>query len=172
MRKTVMVALSSLTMACSGSSEPELPGEDAFAALLAGTAQTFVLSIVEDQRTDPIITFDHQCGGIRRQTLMRDTIQLFPNGDARRGLQIEHRANGDVVGDSHIAAIGRWTSDSPSLKSGSHLSLQLTPPTGSSYLLTLKVIGRAGLSTYSALGGICDGSTLDGRSAEFFWTHR
>ena len=172
MRKTLMVAFSSLTIACAGSSEPELPAGDAFAALLAGTAQTFVLSIVEDQRTDPIITFDHQCAGVRRQTLIRDTIQLFPNGDARRGLQIEHRANGDVVGGSHISAFGNWTSESPALKSGSHLSLQLAPPTGSSYSMTLKVIGRAGLSIYSALGGTCTGSTLDGRSAEFVWTYR
>ena len=171
MRKTLLVGLS-LTIACSGSSEPVLPGEDAFAALLAGTAQTFVLSIVEDQRTDPIITFDHQCAGTRRQTLMRDTIQLFPNGDARRGLQIEHRANGEVVGGSHLAAIGTWTSESPSLSSGSRVSLHLTPTSAPSYLMTLKVIGRAGLSTFSALGGICNGSTLDGRSAEFVWTYR
>lgn len=172
MRKIVMAGMSSLTIACSGSSEPVPPGEDSFAALLAGTAQTFVLGIVEDQRTDPIITFDHQCAGIRRQTLVRDTIQLFPNGDARRALQIEHRADGEVVGGSYIVASGGWTASSRSFASGSHVSLQLTPPTSSSYLMTLKVIGRAGLSTYSALGGVCSGSTLDGRNAEFFWTNR
>ena len=172
MGKFAMVGWLSLTIACSGSSEPVVSGNDPFAALLAGTTQTFVLSLVEDQRTDPIITFDHQCAGVRRQTLVRDTIQLFPNGDARRGLQIEHRANDEVTGGSHIAAFGTWSSESPSLRSGSRVSLQLTPPSASSYLMTLKVIGRAGLSTYSALGGICDGSTLDGRSAEFVWTNR
>jgi hypothetical protein len=164
MRNPAMFGLVVLSIACSGSSETVAPGEDSFAALLSGTAQTYVLGIVEDQRTDPIITFDHQCAGIRRQTLMRDTIQLFPNGEARRGFQIQHLANGEVV--------GTWTGSSQSLASGSHVSLQLTPPSGSSYLMTLKVSGRAGLSTYSALGGVCNGSTLDGRTAEFFWTNR
>lgn len=172
MRNHAMLGLLSLTIACSGSSEPVAPGEDSFAALLSGTAQTYVLSVVEDQRTDPIITFDHQCAGIRRQTLLRDTIQLFPNGEARRGLQIQHLADGQVVGGSYINAVGTWTSRSPSLAPRSHVSLQLTPPTASSYLMTLKVSGRRGLSTYSALGGVCNGSTLDGRSAEFFWTNR
>ena len=172
MRSSAMLVLLSLVIACSGSSETVAPTEDSFAALLSGTAQTYVLSIVEDQRTDPIITFDHQCAGIRRQTLMRDTIQLFPNGDARRAFQIEHRANGEVVGGSYINAFGKWSGESRSLASGSHVTLQLTPPSASSYLMTLKVSGRAGLSTYSALGGVCDGSTLDGRSAEFIWTNR
>lgn len=172
MRNPAMLGLLSLTIACSGSSETVAPGKDSFAALLSGTAQTYVLSVVEGQRTDPIITFDHRCAGIRRQTLVRDTIQLFPNGEARRGFRIEHLADGEVVGGSYITAFGTWTSGSPSLASGSHVTLQLTPPSSSSYSMTLKVSGRAGLSTYSALGGVCSGSTLDSRSAEFFWTNR
>ena len=74
---------------------------------------------------------------------MRDTIQLLPNGDARRAIQIEHRANGEVVGGSYINAFGKWSGESRSLASGSHLTLHLTPPTASSYLMTLKVSGRA-----------------------------
>ena len=164
-----LVGLTLLAVACSTPSEPD--GTDSFKALLSGTPQIYVLSIVEEQRADPIITFDHQCAGVHRQTLVRDTIELHSDGTARRAIYIERRTNGQEDGSSYIPASGTWTSSSRSLQTGARVMLQLTPASGS-YAMSLRVVGRDRLSISSALGGTCSGSTLDARTAEFVYVNR
>ena len=165
-----LVGLALLVVGCSNPSEPN-PEIDSFQALLSGTPQIFVLSVVENQRADPIVTFDHQCAGVRRQTLVRDTIELRTDGSARRAIHIEHRTDGQVDGSSYIPAIGTWTSNSASLQTGARVTLQLTPASGS-YSMPLRVAGRDRLSIPSALGGTCSGSTLDARTAEFVYINK
>lgn len=170
MRRTWWVGSVLVTAACAGSTEPR-EATGSFAALLAGIPQTYVLSIVEDQRTDPIITFDHACAGIHRQTLVRDTIQLHPDGSGRRAISIEHLEGGDVVGSSYIPAVGTWSSGSPTFERGTQLMLSLSA-SSSSYSMPLRVTGSDRVAIVSALGGTCSGSTLDGRMAEFVYTNR
>jgi len=167
MPRRLLVGLALLAVACSNASGPN-PELDSFKALLSGTPQIYVLSVVEDQRTDPIVTFDHQCAGVHRQTLVRDTIELRSDGGARRAIHIEHRSDGQVDGSSHIPASGTWTSSSASLQTGARVTLQLLPASGS-YSMSLRVTGRDRLSIPSALGGTCSGSALDGRMAEFVY---
>jgi hypothetical protein len=159
-----------LASACAGPVEPR-EASGSFAALLAGVPQTYVLGMVEDQDTDPIITFDHSCAGIRRQTLVRDTIQLAPDGSARRALYLERLAGGEVVGSSYISAEGTWTNSSETFQSGSRLTLYLSA-SNSAYSMPLRITGSDRIAIASALGGTCAGSALDGRMAEFVYTNR
>jgi hypothetical protein len=167
-----------LATGCSGMSEPR-EAKGAFAALLDGASQVFVLGIVENQLTDPIITFDHHCTGVHRQTVVRDTIELHPDGGARRAIHIEHRADGAVVSSSYLPATGTWSSSSPVFGVGSHVTLSLMPisetyltTSAGSYLMPLRVTGDDRLTTYSALGGTCAGSGEDGRVSDFTYTNR
>jgi hypothetical protein len=170
MRHLRWVGLVLLASACAGPVEPR-EASGSFAALLAGIPQTYVLSIVEDQDTDPIVTFDHSCAGIRRQTLVRDTIQLAPDGSARRAIYLEHRASGEVIGSSYISADGTWSNSSETFQSGSRLTLSLSA-SNTAYSMPLRIAGSDRISVASALGGTCAGSTLDGRMAEFVYTNR
>ena len=165
-----LVVFALLVAACSDPSEPN-PETDSFKALLSGNPQIYVLSLVENQRTDPIITFDHQCAGVHRQTLVRDTIELRADGSARRAIYMEHRTDGQVDGSSYIPALGTWTSTSASLQTGARVTLQLSQASGS-YSMPLRVAGRDRLSIPSALGGTCSGSALDARTAEFVYVNK
>jgi hypothetical protein len=56
-----------------------------------------VLEFLNYERQDPVITFEQVCNGVHRQTAERDTIELFPDGTARRATYVEHWLTGTLI---------------------------------------------------------------------------
>ena len=149
-------------------SEWELPEEE---DLLASGPQVFVLDIVNYERQDTVFTFDHICDGVHRQSTVRDTITLSPDGTARRGTYVEHLADGQVDSTSYVPASGIWVSSMAIVTPGALLNLYLTPVSGE-YVMPLVVTGPRTLSRRSPVGGTCSGSNNDSRTVEFMYTKR
>lgn len=150
----------------------------AFADLLASGPQLFVLASIEDQRTEPLVKFDHHCDFGRLQHTLRDSITLRADGSARRGSRYERLQDGAVIETHHFAASGQWTvntranvfyySDGPSIV----VTLAPENSAGAAYDMRFRVRGPDTLTTLSAMGGWCLGSEDDSRTAEFIFTRR
>lgn len=162
--QSVMVTL--VVGACA--SEWDLPEKE---DLLAGGRQVYVLDVLDYEHQDTIITFDHVCDGVHRQSTIRDTVELFPDGTARRATYVEHLADGQVDSASYVPASGIWISSVGTVSPKALLNLYLAPASGE-YVMPLVVAGPRTLSRRSAMGGVCSGSINDSRTAEFVYTKR
>ncbi|MGH7619633.1 MAG: hypothetical protein ACREPM_20665 [Gemmatimonadaceae bacterium] len=183
MRHFLIALCLAIVAGCSGSTAPDAapaPSQTAdFARSLGdGGPVTFVLGRVENQSSDPIVTFDHTCQGVLYQSEVRDTVMLWPDGRARRAFTIEDLTNGAIRSSSHLAFSGTWSefkepkwyyfSDGPSI------TLTVSPDSGqrgAGYSMNLRV-STGSLSAPYGLGGSCPGSPNDGHEAIFAWTRR
>ena len=174
---TGFLLVSAVIAACSDLARPEVES-GAFADVLASGPQVFVLASIEDQRTEPLVLFDHRCDFGWRQNTLRDSITLHADGSARRGSRYERLEDGAVLVTYHFMTRGAWTSYTARnvfyYSDGPSLVLKLTPENyaGETYDMRFRVRGTDTLTTLSAMGGWCLGSDGDSRTAEFIYTRR
>lgn len=170
-----------LVAACS-TTQPDADPEAisaAFTRSLAGGQATFVLTRAEDQRADPILTFDHTCQGVHYQDVLYDTLVLWPNGRARRGQTVSHLTDGNPRANDHLGFTGTWSPFNEGgwyyYSSGAAIVVSLAPDSGqkgSAYQMPMRIGSDGTLSDLATLGGSCAGSPSDGREAEFTFTRR
>ena len=139
--------------------------------LLAGGRQVYVLEFLNYERQDPVITFDRMCDGVHRQSTVRDTVELFPDGTARRATYVEHLADGHVDSASYVPASGIWVSSIALVTPDALLNLHLAPASGE-YVMTMSVNGRTTISRRAAVGGVCSGPINSGPTADLMYTKR
>lgn len=184
-RKSLIVlgAIAVATASCSDPTRVEAtPGNElpaAFTAAISKGPEVFVLDHIEQQTSDPIVLFDHVCSGIRYSNLVRDSITIWPNGDARRTIDFISQTNGVTREENHMAYAGQWSrfigTDTYYFSDGPSISLALAPmsPTiGDPYELVLRVRDGATLTDLQSLGGSCPGSANDARQSEASYTLR
>lgn len=156
--------------ACSAPSDPDF-GPGLWESLRAGESQLFVLGMLENQRSDAIITFDQQCAGVHIQSIVRDSIELHPDSSAKRTIRREERENGQlvdlVVAESH----GKWRSGSGP-RGNSRLFLDLTNPVGTEFTLSLEVRSDNTLELAMEVFGSCAGPNIGSRMADGIFTRR
>ena len=166
MNRVLSVMVTLVVGACA--SEWDLPeNED----LLAGGRQVYVLEFLNYERQDPVITFEQVCEGVHRQTAERDTVELFPDGTARRATYVEHLADGHVDSASYVAASGIWISSIATVSPDALLNLYLSPSSGQ-YVMSMSVNGRTALSRRSTMSGVCNGEYVGKGTADFMYTKR
>jgi hypothetical protein len=171
-----------LVAACSTVTQPDADPASAsasFARSLADGPVMFVLSRVEAQTSDPIITFDHVCQGARYQHRISDTLMLWPDGRARRAFTTDRLADGTVQASDHLGFAGTWSVfTEPSwyyYSSGPSIVVALAPDSGqkgSAFEMPMRIERDGALSDLGALGGSCPDSPNDGREAVFTFTRR
>lgn len=150
-----------------GCSTPSEPVVSAFQAFVASGSRTFVLSAAEEQRGEWITTFDHRCDNGHFEIRTRGSIELSPDGSARRERWIEHLRDGGITYSTHLTSSGTWTNPS-----GANVILTLKSTYGSEAAVPVRITGSTTLSTREPMGGACLGSPDDSRMAEFFYTAR
>jgi hypothetical protein len=176
-RVCLLAVCSLVASACSSAApveatEPSLPAT--LSRALAAGPVTFVLSQVEQQTGDEIVTFDHVCQGARIRMTLRDTITLSPDGAARRAFLLARTMGDTNSSRDFVASTGRWgVATRRAGVSGTRLSFSMTLQNGaamSPYEVQLR--DADAIVMRSGLGGSCPGSPNDGRDADFVYTRR
>lgn len=180
--KILSVCALPVVAACSTVTQPDADPESAsasFARSLASGPVSFVLSRVEGQTSDPIVTFDHVCQGAHYQHRVSDTLMLWPDGRARRAFTTDRLTDGRVQASDHLGFSGTWTVfTEPSwyyYSSGPSIVVALVPDSGqkgSGFQMPMRIESDSSLSDLGALGGSCPDSPNDGREAVFTFTRR
>ena len=163
-------------LGCADSPGSTAPDATAPIRALAGReSATFVLARAEDQTTEPIVTVDLTCAGVRIQNTVRDTITLWSDGRARVATAIAMLRNGTTATAGLLVATGQWVrnarsdvryySDAPSVVLTVQYSAQSTAE------LWLRDAGIAAVTRLAAMGGSC-GTGSNGREAEWTYTRR
>jgi hypothetical protein len=169
MRLVTTVACCAILAACTEATKPNPIVSDPLLAALAEPGRVYVLGEVENQRTEPIVTFDKVCQGKRYVHTIRDTIEFLAGGAARRAVVFEHGTYGETQNHSHMTARGTWEA------SNGTITLSLAPENyrGTGYAWVIKPRESSdAVFARSGLGGSCAGSATDGRAADFIYTRR
>ena len=178
----VACCLPLLLAACSSATRPDgdpSTGQANFTSSLGAGPAIFVLDHVDAQTSDPITLFDHVCQGVHYQTLVRDTLTLWPDGRARRACALAQLTNGTARSSDYLSFSGhcaRFTQGNAYYFSdGPSITVSVAPDPGEKgapYEMDLRIVGNGSLATFSGLGGSCPGSANDGHSAMFTYTRR
>jgi len=175
---TVTVGLLAVAVsACTAVVQPDSATASTPATLtrvLAAGPATYVLSQVEKQTGDELVTFDHICQGARFRTTVRDTITFSADGSVRRAFLLARTIGDTNSSQNYLATNGRWNVVPARFGlTGTHLALTSTLPNGvtlPSYEVELRDADTVVM--LSGLGGSCPGSPNDGREAAFVYTRR
>ena len=178
----VACCVPSLLVACASATRPDADpsiGQASFTRSLGDGPAVFVLDHVETQTSDPITLFDHVCQGTQYQTVLRDTLMLWPDGRARRAFELDQLTNGATRSSDYLSLSGHWTpftrANEYYFSDGPSITLSVAPDSpgqGKPYAMNLRIVANNSLATLSALGGSCPGSANDGHEAQFTFTRR
>ena len=163
-------------LGCADTPESTAPDVTAPIRALAGRdSATFVLARAEDQTTEPIVTVDVTCAGVRIQHTVRDTITLWSDGRARVATATAMLRNGTTTSSWIVAATGRWVrntrSDVSYYSDASSVVLTVQYSAQSTGELWLRDAGIAAVTRLGQMGGSCGGGST-AREAEWTYTRR
>ncbi|HEX9564757.1 MAG TPA: hypothetical protein VF981_12325 [Gemmatimonadaceae bacterium] len=171
MSRLAVICVALLLAACSLADGPVEPAASDFSAIVGRQSRTFVLTGAENQRSEWIVTFDHQCEGVHFQTRLKEQFVFSPDGGARAEAWIEVLRDGELDGSTHLTFSGLWAQ-----RSTNRVVLTLHNDdlldTGGGFERPVRLVGSATLRSTGAMGGACLGSPDDSRAADFIYTLR
>lgn len=162
------------TVACTDTQRSVAPEAAPLLALTGRDSATFVLTRVENQTAEPIVTVDLTCAGVRYQHTLRDTITVWTDGRARVATALTDLHDGVAANSSYLVATGQWVrntrTDAYYYSAAPSLVLTVQYPRLTAEIW-LRQAWDAAVTRLAPMGGSC-GTGSNAREAEFTYIRR